>query len=59
MLLIPRVAQRWRAPRVRVPRMHPELSTSRVVTMEWVEGWKVTDRGALEQAGIAPQAVKD
>ena len=52
-----RLAELTRLPRVRVPRMHPQLSTRRVVTMEWVEGWKVTDRGALERAGVAPQAV--
>jgi ubiquinone biosynthesis protein len=35
-----------------VPRIYRELTTRRVLTMELVEGIKVTDLEALEQAGI-------
>lgn len=43
--------------RVLVPRMHREWSTGRVLTMELVDGIKVTDRAALEAAGLRPQEV--
>lgn len=41
-------AQGW----VRIPRPYPELTTSRVLTMERLEGIKLTDRGDLEQQSI-------
>ena len=28
---------------VRIPRCYPELSTSRVLTMEWLDGWRFSD----------------
>lgn len=37
---------------IRVPIMNHELSTSRVIVMEFVEGVKVTDKEGLEAAGI-------
>jgi predicted unusual protein kinase regulating ubiquinone biosynthesis (AarF/ABC1/UbiB family) len=40
-----------------VPSIVPELCTPRLVTMEFVEGIKITDRTGLEQAGIDPRAV--
>jgi predicted unusual protein kinase regulating ubiquinone biosynthesis (AarF/ABC1/UbiB family) len=42
---------------VLIPRVLPELSTPRLVTMEFVEGVKITDRLGLEQAGIDPRSV--
>ncbi|HEV2236956.1 MAG TPA: ABC1 kinase family protein [Ktedonobacterales bacterium] len=42
---------------VLVPAVIPELSTRRLLVMEYVEGIKITDRAALERAGIAPAAV--
>jgi ubiquinone biosynthesis protein len=30
-------------PHVRIPRCYPELSTSRVLTMEWLDGWRFSD----------------
>ncbi len=42
---------------VRVPRIHPEWTTGRVLVMEYVDGVKVTDRLALTAAGIDPDAV--
>ena len=52
-----RLAGLTQLPWVRVPCIYRDLSTRRVVTMEWVDGWKVTDRGALEHAGISPREV--
>jgi hypothetical protein len=40
-----------------VPRVFIELSTSKLLTMEWVEGAKVTDVAALKQMGISPRQV--
>lgn len=40
-----------------VPRMHREWSTRRVLTMELVGGLKITDRCALEAAGLEPEQV--
>jgi ubiquinone biosynthesis protein len=37
---------------VRVPAIRRDLSTRRVITMEFVEGVKINDRDALEAAGI-------
>ncbi|KAI3436647.1 hypothetical protein D9Q98_006063 [Chlorella vulgaris] len=42
---------------VAVPRGFPELSTSRVITMEWVQGCKVTDVECLIQHGLQPREV--
>jgi ubiquinone biosynthesis protein len=39
-------------PGVIVPAIHRDLSTGRVLTMEFVDGIKVTDRSALQSAGI-------
>jgi predicted unusual protein kinase regulating ubiquinone biosynthesis (AarF/ABC1/UbiB family) len=40
-----------------VPPVLPELSTERLLVMEYVEGLKITDRAALERAGISPHEV--
>jgi predicted unusual protein kinase regulating ubiquinone biosynthesis (AarF/ABC1/UbiB family) len=40
-----------------IPRIYHDLTTRRVLTMELVEGIKVTDLGALERAGIDKHAV--
>jgi predicted unusual protein kinase regulating ubiquinone biosynthesis (AarF/ABC1/UbiB family) len=40
-----------------IPRVYRDLTTRRVLTMELVEGIKVTDLGALERAGIDKHAV--
>ena len=44
-------------PSVRVPRVHHELSTGRVITMEFLSGIKPTDKAALSAAGIDPADV--
>jgi len=42
---------------VHIPRMYPELSTSRVLTMEFIEGVKISDIGAIEAAGLERETV--
>ncbi len=44
-------------PDVVVPAVVPELSTSRLIVMEYMEGIKITDREAMERAGISTSAV--
>lgn len=34
---------------VKVPKVYPELSTSRVLVMEWVEGMKITEKEGIEK----------
>src|SRR5258706_3171148 len=40
-----------------VPTALPELSTERLLVMDYIEGIKITDRKALEEAGISPHEV--
>ena len=42
---------------VAVPRVHPELCTSKVLVMEWVAGVKVNDARALRRLRISPHEV--
>jgi len=44
-------------PAVRVPRVHHEYSSGRVITMEFLSGIKPTDKAALRAAGIDPADV--
>jgi ubiquinone biosynthesis protein len=39
-------------PGVHVPIIYPEFSTSRVLTMEFIQGVKISDIAALDQAGL-------
>jgi len=43
--------------RVRVPRPAPDLSSSRVLCMEWIEGIPVADRAAIVANGLDPAEV--
>lgn len=53
-----RVAQLFSEdPAVTVPRVHHELSTGRVITMEFLSGIKPTDKKGLQAAGIEPLEV--
>jgi ubiquinone biosynthesis protein len=52
-----RNAERFQAnfagdPWVQVPRVFPELTTSRVITLERIRGMKITDLTALDEAGL-------
>jgi ubiquinone biosynthesis protein len=40
-----------------VPTAVPELSTEYLLVMEYIDGIKITDREAMEQAGISPHEV--
>jgi ubiquinone biosynthesis protein len=42
---------------VHIARMYPELSTSRVLTMEFIRGVKISDIEAIERAGLARETV--
>jgi ubiquinone biosynthesis protein len=42
---------------VLVPEDIPELSTERLLVMEFIDGVKITDRAAMADAGISPTAV--
>jgi ubiquinone biosynthesis protein len=42
---------------VHIPRVYPELSTSQVLTMEYIEGVEISDVEALEAAGLERKAV--
>ena len=44
-------------PRVRVPKPAPDLSSPRVLCMEWIEGVPVADRESLIQSGLDPAEV--
>src|SRR6266496_3067258 len=40
-----------------VPAVIPDLSTQHLIVMDYIHGIKITDREALEQAGISPHEV--
>ena len=44
-------------PHVRIPRFHKALCTRRVITMEFLDGVKVTDTEGLRRAGVDPAEV--
>ncbi|GJP41198.1 hypothetical protein CLOM_g873 [Closterium sp. NIES-68] len=44
---------------VKVPRIFWKYSSRRVLTMEWIDGIKLTDRAGLLQAGLSTQFVVD
>ena len=44
-------------PGVSVPKIYPELSTSRLLTMEYIRGVKISDVDAIDAAGIDRQTL--
>ncbi len=53
-----RMAKNFAAdPDVLTPRVHPDLSTDRVLTMSFMEGVKISKLGALEKLQLDPYAV--
>jgi ubiquinone biosynthesis protein len=42
---------------VHIPTIYPQLSTSRVLTMEFIQGVKISDIAAIEAAGLAREVV--
>jgi ubiquinone biosynthesis protein len=41
---------------VRIPRCYPELSTSRVLTMEWLDGWRFSELSLRDAKNALPAA---
>ena len=39
-------------PRIKVPRIHWAHTARRVITMEWIEGVKLTDKARMDAAGF-------
>ena len=47
-------------PGVFVPKVYPDLCTSKVLTMEWVEGVRLTDRDKIQKEyGMEPSKLVD
>ena len=46
-------------PWVQIPRVFPDLTTSRVITLERIRGMKITDLDALEEAGLERHALAE
>ena len=46
-------------PNVSAPAVLPELSTSTILTMEWVDGVRLTDAEGLRERNLAPSALVD
>ena len=46
-------------PRVRVPKMYREFSSAKVLTMEWIEGVKLSDDVELRKQGLDPLSFID
>ena len=44
-------------PHVKIPEIHPEWSTRRVMTMELVGGIKITEKNQIREAGLVPGEV--
>ena len=42
-----------------VPRMYSELTTSKVLTMEWVDGFRLTDRASLAKYNLDESKLVD
>ncbi len=42
-----------------VPRVYSELTTSKVLTMEWVDGFRLTDQDSLQKYGLDKSALVD
>ena len=46
-------------PWVQIPRVFPDLTTSRVITLERIRGMKITDLTALDEAGLDRHALAE
>ncbi|HLO85902.1 MAG TPA: AarF/ABC1/UbiB kinase family protein [Nostocaceae cyanobacterium] len=44
-------------PQVKVPQIYWRYSTNRILTLEWINGYKLTDTKSIRQAGLDPEAV--
>ena len=46
-------------PRVQIPRVFPDLTTSRVITLERIRGMKITDLTGLDEVGLDRHALAE
>ncbi|MBD2344419.1 ABC1 kinase family protein [Anabaena subtropica] len=44
-------------PQVKVPSIYWRFTSSRVLTLEWINGFKLTDTHSIRQAGLDPEAI--
>ena len=44
-------------PQVKVPAIYWNYSSSRILTLEWINGWKLTDTQSIRAAGLDPEAI--
>ncbi|NJN61702.1 MAG: AarF/ABC1/UbiB kinase family protein [Coleofasciculaceae cyanobacterium RL_1_1] len=44
-------------PAVKVPRIFWRYTSRRILTLEWINGYKLTEMGQLDDAGIDPRAI--
>ncbi|MCX7592258.1 MAG: AarF/ABC1/UbiB kinase family protein, partial [Fischerella sp.] len=44
-------------PRVKVPAIYWRYTSSRVLTLEWLNGFKLTDTKRIKEAGLDPEAI--
>ncbi|MEB3182103.1 MAG: AarF/ABC1/UbiB kinase family protein [Nostocaceae cyanobacterium] len=44
-------------PRVKVPAIYWNYSSRRILTLEWINGWKLTDTQSIRAAGLDPEAI--
>jgi predicted unusual protein kinase regulating ubiquinone biosynthesis (AarF/ABC1/UbiB family) len=44
-------------PQVKVPTIYWRYSSTRVLTLEWINGFKLTDTQSIKQAGLDPEAI--
>jgi predicted unusual protein kinase regulating ubiquinone biosynthesis (AarF/ABC1/UbiB family) len=44
-------------PRIRAPKVYPQLTTKKVLTMEYLPGIKINDRNSLEACGLSVQDI--
>ncbi|QLE59346.1 AarF/ABC1/UbiB kinase family protein [Nostoc sp. TCL26-01] len=44
-------------PQVKVPSIYWRFTSNRVLTLEWINGFKLTDTQSIRQAGLDPEAI--
>ncbi|WP_066378467.1 MULTISPECIES: AarF/ABC1/UbiB kinase family protein [unclassified Anabaena] len=44
-------------PQVKVPMIYWQFTSSRVLTLEWINGFKLTDTKRIKEAGLDPEAI--
>jgi predicted unusual protein kinase regulating ubiquinone biosynthesis (AarF/ABC1/UbiB family) len=44
-------------PQVKVPAIYWRFTTNRVLTLEWIEGFKLTDTKSIREVGLDPEAI--